>query len=214
MHVSVPGHAVMSLMVPAPGSARCARSSAEKTAGRSASLTQRRSMFWSAVVRIVSPVNCRAMSASARPCSDVEVAERERDERHDVARLALGHDVGLPPAREALRHVGGQRSRRANGLLVGGVEIGQERRPARIGPQLCPLFEHAARLVSSMPELLDDELEPRARAILPLPETGEDAAHRLRDRKELLFGEKLVEEQGGLRDRAEPACPRRARSHA
>ena len=41
--------------------------------------TQRSSMFWSAVVRMVSPVYLRATSASARACSRRQVAERQRD---------------------------------------------------------------------------------------------------------------------------------------
>ena len=45
LQVSVPGHAVMSVMVPAPAPARSIVFSASYTAGRSASLTQRSSMF-------------------------------------------------------------------------------------------------------------------------------------------------------------------------
>ena len=98
-----------------------------------------------------------------------------------------------------------KRARRADGLLVGGVKVGEEGRPARIGAELGALFEHESlRLLDA--ELLDDELEPRARAILALPEAREDPAHGLRDGKELLLGEELVEDLGRLRDRAQPAA--------
>ena len=71
LQVSVPGQAVMSTMVPAPGAASCAASRSAWRAGRSAVLTQRSTRFCSTVVRTVSRMYLRAMSATARICGEV-----------------------------------------------------------------------------------------------------------------------------------------------
>src|SRR5258708_30858427 len=55
-------------------------------------------------------------------------------------------------------------------------------------------------------ELLDDELEARARAVGALAEPREDAAHGLRDRQQLLLGQELVEDERVLRHGAETAA--------
>ena len=54
LQVSVPGQAVMSTMVPAPASPRPTAFNSRKSAGRSASGTQRSTMFCSTVVRTLS----------------------------------------------------------------------------------------------------------------------------------------------------------------
>ena len=67
LQVSVPGQVTMSTIVPAPGSAKLAPLPAPgKCSGRSLLLTQRITKFCSTVVRTVSFVNRRTMSASER----------------------------------------------------------------------------------------------------------------------------------------------------
>ena len=66
LQVSVPGQAAISTIVPAPGCASPAAFSALYNSGKSLWLTQRRTIFCSTVVRIVSFVNWRAISANDR----------------------------------------------------------------------------------------------------------------------------------------------------
>ena len=106
--------------------------------------------------------------------------------RDDVGRAPVGEASGCGPAR--------QRPRRAQRLLVGRVQVGQERRPARIGAQLGALFQHQPLGLLDA-QLLDHELEAArfARFVL-LAQAREHAADRLRDRQQLLLGQELVEQ--------------------
>src|SRR5690606_33877774 len=110
-----------------------------------------------------------------------EVPEGHLHDHGGVALLPLGTDVVARPQLVLLGEAAGRRrARRPQGLLVRAVEILQERGPARIGAQLLALLEHdAPELVDA--ELLDQELDARARAVLLLTEAPEDAADGLRD---------------------------------
>ena len=85
------------------------------------------------------------------------------------------------------------------------MELAEERGPARDRAQLLALLEHQAPELLDA-ELLHQELDARARAVLLLAEPREHAAHRLRQRQELLFGHELVEQLRRVRHRAEPAA--------
>ena len=66
LHVSVPGHATGSWIVSAVARSSRAACNSLKSAGRSVSLTQRKTMFWSTVSRTVSFTYLRPKSATTR----------------------------------------------------------------------------------------------------------------------------------------------------
>ncbi len=134
-----------------------------------------------------------------------QVAEGQGEDGHRVAGLALGQHVAGPPGLEPVGvGAGGQGPRRAQRRLVGDVQVGQEGGPARVGPQQLALLQDQP-LELGEAELLDQELDPRALAVRLLPQPSEHPRHRLGHRQQLLLGQELVEELGGVGDGAEPA---------
>ena len=71
LQVSVPGHATMSMIVPAPRSPSPILFNSRYNSGKSISLTQRKTRFCSTVVRMFSPQYFRARSATCRACDEV-----------------------------------------------------------------------------------------------------------------------------------------------
>ncbi len=199
MQVSVPGQAVMSPIVPAPAAAE---------ADGHQSLVHRREVGLADPAKQHVLIRGGAHGVAGKSTGQVgegarllrgEVAEGQGHEGHGVARLALRNHVGVTPGLEAGRVGSGrQRAGWMQRLLVGGVQIGQERRPAGIAAQLGPLFEHQPlRLFEA--ELLHHELEPGPRPVRPLAEAREHAPHRLGDGQQLLFRKEGVEQLRRLR---------------
>ena len=101
LHVSVPGQGTTSTIVlGARRDSRLAAFSSLYRAGRSASLTQRSTMFCSTVVRMVSRVYLRAMSASERSWSEVMSPSGRQIVTVAIARLALPVHVRVVPLLE------------------------------------------------------------------------------------------------------------------
>ena len=97
LQVSVPGQDTTSTIVPAPASAKSAAFRSLYSAGRSASLTQRRTMFCSTVVRMRFPrVLARDIGERAQLVRR-DVAERQADGHGRIARLPLPVDIRVVP---------------------------------------------------------------------------------------------------------------------
>ena len=157
----------MSPMVPAPASARSMRRERRVDRGQVglADPAQEHVLLDGRAHRVAGEA-ARDVGERA-PLLGRQVAERQRDDRHHVARLALRDDVRLAPAREARRvRPGGQRARRADAASrrwrAGrpGTPSSADRGAAWRAPR--------ARGAWSLrcPSFLTTNLKPRARAVL------------------------------------------------
>ena len=166
-------------------------------------------MFCSTVVRSVSPVYLRAMSASARACVGGQIAERQRDGGHRRSPAwRCGDDVGRAPRVEARRGAGRPAAGPAGRSGFSSVACRSARNAVQRGSgrSLRALLQHEPlELVDA--ELLDQELDAGARRGSP---SRRGARTRgtigLRQRQQLLLGQELVEQLRGVRHRAEPAA--------
>ena len=133
-----------------------------------------------------------------------EVTERKLHDGRVVAFLRLRLDVVLSPGAEPSRSVAGNRAWVAHGLLVGGVKVVEERRPALVRTKALALFGHELfELVDA--DFLNEELDAGASAALLFAKAGKDAGDRLGKGKKLFFGAELGEHLGLHRHGAEPS---------
>src|SRR5262249_11387143 len=135
-----------------------------------------------------------------------DVAERQRDGHDKIAGLLLLPGIGLGPASE--RRIGAgsgpftDATQRKLLLLIG---IPYVFGPAWIVRQGLAFFEDQF-LEFLDAEILNQEFDARAGAILFLAEPREDAGHRLRQRKNLFHRDEGIELLGLIRHGAQPAA--------
>jgi hypothetical protein len=132
-----------------------------------------------------------------------QISQGESDRGRHVTRLTLTIDVRSVPIVESFGpDVAVQRNRRSRRRLPLRRIPLDEGGPPRVLGKPRALFENkAAELVD--PQFGHQKLQPRPSPVLLLAQSGEDAAHGLRDGKELLLGHKSVEELRLMRHRSQ-----------
>ena len=135
-----------------------------------------------------------------------DVAQRQKDGDHRVARLPLRPHVHPAPALEARRRARKiKRRRRLQRRFLEPFRFFQILRPLRIGQEFLPLLvEQAVELLHA--QLGDQELHARLGAVLLFAQAGKHAGDGLRQRQHFLDRHKVAVELGLMRNGSQTAA--------